>query len=201
MPGSGHAATAAAAAALAANKIAMQREKKLEALNKGRVKATSPAVRKITVVQKPNTQEQNTPRPGAVPVRIQRSAAPAAPKNVSIPLPGIEGVTMNAQMLPLAPGLILALRDALGMCEEAARNSSLPAMQEAMETIRQKAAVFQLEKLEKMASCVQRAAAANDGEAVSTLMEDMRSFVLRHITAVEECFKNYLADTAEDANG
>ena len=201
LPGSGQAATAAASATLAANKIAQQREKKLEALNKGRIKSTNPAVRKITVVQKPYTQEPGTPRPGTVAVRIQRGTTPAQPQSTSIALPGIEGATINSQMLPLAPGLILSLRDALGMCEKAAQDKSMPAMKEAMETISQKAAVFQLEKLEKMASCVQRAAAANDSEAVATLMEDMRSFVLRHITAVEECFKSYLTETTEDTNG
>ena len=202
LPGAGQASTAAAAAALAANKVAIQREKKLEALHKGRAKSTSPAVRKITVVQKPFSPENNTPRQGAVPVRMQR-AAPSAPQpqSTSVALPGIEGATINAQMLPLAPGLILSLRDALAMCEKAAQDNSIGAVQEAMETISQKAAVFQLDKLEKMASCVQRAAAANDSEAVSTLMEDMRSFVLRHIAAVEECFKNYLDEAAEDANG
>ncbi|WP_027187681.1 response regulator [Desulfovibrio cuneatus] len=198
-PGSGHAETAAAAAAMTASKIAQQREKKLEALHKGRTKSNSPAVRKITVVQKTNSPEHSTPRPGAV--RVQRNTTPVQPKSAAIPLPGIEGATMNAQMLPLVPGLILSLRDALSMCEKAAQDNAMPAMQEAMETIRQKAAVFQLEKLEKMASCVQRAAAANDSEAVTTLMDDMRSFALRHITAVEECFKNYLAETAEGANG
>ena len=199
VPEQGHAATATAASALAANKVALQKEKKLEALNRGRVKSTSPAVRQITVVQKPFSPEQNLPRQGAV--RVQRNAASAQPQSPSIPLPGIDGATMNTQMLPLVPGLILALRDALNVSEKATQENSMPAIQEAMETLRQKAAVFQLEKLEKMASCVQRAATAGDTEAVTTLMDDMRSFVLRHISAVEECFKNYLAETTEGANG
>ena len=201
LPGAGQASTAAAAAALVANKVAMQREKKLEALNKGRAKSTSPAVRKITVVQKPFSPENSTPRQGAVPVRMQRPAPPAQPQSTSIALPGIEGATINAQMLPLAPGLVLSLRDALAMCDKATQDNSIGAIEEAMETISQKAAVFQLDKLEKMASCVQRAAAAKDSEAVATLMEDMRTFALRHIAAVEECFRNYMDESAEGANG
>ena len=56
-----------------------------------------------------------------------------------------------------------------------------------------RAEVFGLQKLGKIGRCVERAAEANDLEAVSTLLEDLDIVTKRYIAAIQECFQSFLS--------
>ena len=108
------------------------------------------------------------------------------------PLPGIKGEALDVSMLPLAPGLVYALNDTLAETL-AARESGSPILaQDAASRLAAKAEHFGLEKLGRIARCVERAAQADDMEAVATLLEDLEPVTKRYIEAVQACFQSFL---------
>lgn len=108
------------------------------------------------------------------------------------PLPGIDGETIDVSVLPLTPGIIHALGDILGDAEDAVAKQSGILMQDAMARLAGKAEHFGLHKLGKIARCVERAAEADDLEAVSTLFEDLAPITRRYMAALQECFQSFL---------
>lgn len=108
------------------------------------------------------------------------------------PLPGIEGEALDASMLPLAPGLVYALNDTLTDTLAARERGSTVLAQEASSRLAAKAEHFGLFKLGKIARCVERAAEADDMEAVTTLLEDLDPITRRYIDAVQQCFQSFL---------
>lgn len=109
------------------------------------------------------------------------------------PLPGMNGEGLEAAVIPLTPGLIHALRDIMRDVDEAARREQSILAQEAAGRLAGKAENFGLVKLGKIARCVERAAEADDMEAVVTLLEDLGPVVARYIESLQKCFDSFLS--------
>ena len=110
-----------------------------------------------------------------------------------MPLAGLEE-TLQLDMLPLLPGLIYALRDALRFCTQGLGDNSPIFVQEAAGRLAEHAQSFGLEKLGKIARCVERAAQADDLEAVRTLLDDLHNVTLRYVGALQEAYDAYIRE-------
>jgi hypothetical protein len=107
-------------------------------------------------------------------------------------LPGFEGESIEAVMLPLLPGVIYALRDALEDAEKGRTTGQTLLIQEAASRLAGKAEIFSLDRLSKISRCVERAAEADDFEASSTLMEDLTLVTKRYLDSLQECYNSFL---------
>ncbi len=116
----------------------------------------------------------------------------AASAYAPFPLAGIDGEFIEIPMLPLLPGLVQTLEDALYDLQSGCANRSTIIAQEAAGRLAGKAEAFGLHRLGKIARCVERAAEANDMEAVSTLYEDLGGATNRYLLALRESHTNFL---------
>ena len=114
---------------------------------------------------------------------VSRDTLPEA--TTSIPLPGEEDGVFK-DMLPLVPGLIHELSDAMQDAAKGREEKSPMLVQEAAERIAAKAESFGLTKLERMAKCVERAAAADDIEPMECVLADLESWVARYKEALQK---------------
>ena len=95
-------------------------------------------------------------------------------------------------MVPLVPGLVHTLHDALRDAMNGKETRQTILVQEAAGRLAGKAEVFGLVKLGKIARCVERAAEADDLEAVTTLLEDLATVTTRYTASMEECYQAFL---------
>jgi HPt (histidine-containing phosphotransfer) domain-containing protein len=102
---------------------------------------------------------------------------------ISIPLPGEED-SVYKEMLPLVPGLIYEFGDAMKDAARGREEKNPMMVREAAERIAGKALNFGLTKLERMARCVERAAAADDVEPMECVLEDLEQWVTRYKEAL-----------------
>ena len=109
-----------------------------------------------------------------------------------VPLPGIPGEAVELVSLPLLPGVIHALRDALEDAFQGKEQAQTLLIQEATSRLAGKAEIFHLDKLSKISRCVERAAEADDLEAAVTLLDDLSVVTLRYINSLEECYQDFL---------
>jgi hypothetical protein len=109
-----------------------------------------------------------------------------------IPLPGIEGESLEILMLPLLPGIIHAVRDALADTQRGNDSHNALAVQQAAGRLAEKAEMFGLHKLGKIGRCVERAAAADDVEAVGVLMEDVLIVTHRYLNSMQDCYNAFM---------
>ncbi|MDR2489407.1 MAG: response regulator [Desulfovibrio sp.] len=109
------------------------------------------------------------------------------------PLPGLDGETVDMTLLPLVPGLIHALTDALNDARQGCHDGKSILVQEAAGRLASRAEVFGLLKLGKIGQCVERAAEANDLEAVSVLLGDLDTITQRYIDALQNCFQSFIS--------
>ena len=140
--------------------------------------------------------EMDLPRqPGIYPLPENTVAPGAAPQEAAqlFPLPGLDGEVLDTTLMPLVPGLVHALQDALNDVREGRDTGKAILVQEAAGRLAGRAEVFGLQKLGKIGRCVERAAEANDLEAVSTLLEDLDIVTKRYIAAIQECFQSFLS--------
>ena len=108
-----------------------------------------------------------------------------------LPLPGIEDEYLETLMLPLVPGLLHTLKDTLKDAIRGKNEHQALFVQEAVSRLSGKAEIFGLERLAKIANCVERAAEADDFEAVDTLLVDLINVTGRYITSLQECYDQY----------
>ena len=106
-------------------------------------------------------------------------------------LPGIEEEYLETLMLPLVPGLLHTLKDTLKDAIRGKNEHQSLFVQEAVNRLSGKAEVFGLERLAKIANCVERAAEADDFEAVDTLLEDLIIVTQRYIESLQECYDQF----------
>lgn len=111
-------------------------------------------------------------------------AGEAAPP-ISVPLPG-EDDSVFRDMLPLLPGLICELDDAMLDAARGKEKKSPLLVQQAVERLAGKAGHFGLAKLERMARCVERAAAADDIEPMECVLADLQAWVTRYKEALNK---------------
>ncbi len=140
--------------------------------------------------------EMELPRqPGIYPLPETSAAPGIAPQAAAqlFPLPGLDGEVLDTTLMPLVPGLVHALQDALTDVREGRDTGKAILVQEAAGRLAGRAEVFGLQKLGKIGRCVERAAEANDLEAVSTLLEDLDIVTKRYIAAIQECFQSFLS--------
>ncbi len=123
---------------------------------------------------------------------VEKQAEQAAAPVQGLPLPGIDGEVMDMTMVPLVPGLVHTLHDALRDAMNGKETRQTILVQEAAGRLAGKAEVFGLVKLGKIARCVERAAEADDLEAVTTLLEDLATVTTRYTASMEECYQAFL---------
>lgn len=99
---------------------------------------------------------------------------------------------VNADMLPFVPGLIYELGDAVTDALRGQEEKSCLLVQGAVERLAGKAAAFGLEGLERVARCVERAAAADDSDAVGDLLNELVALTERYKEALRLCHRNSL---------
>lgn len=129
-------------------------------------------------------------------------AAPANPSGIApvqepvtepvagcIPLPG-ENDSVSAEMLPFIPGLLYEMDDALKDARQGIHDKSSLLVQEASKRLGDKAAAFDLHVLERVARCVERAATADDLEAVGDLFAELEQLTLRYKEALRRCHQD-----------
>lgn len=109
---------------------------------------------------------------------------------ISIRLPGEEDSVFK-DMMPLIPGLIHELTDALSDAATGREEKSPLLVQEAAERIAGKAESFGLTRLERMARCVERAAAADDVEPMECVLDDLASWVERYKKALSTLHRDH----------
>jgi hypothetical protein len=108
-------------------------------------------------------------------------------------LPGLDGEAVDASLLPLVPGLIHALNDALTDAQHGRSSGKNVLVQEAAGRLAGRAEVFGLQKLGKFGRCVERAAEANDLDAVAVLLTDLDILTKRYAVALQESFQSFLS--------
>ncbi len=107
------------------------------------------------------------------------------------PLPGLdESIPVGA--MPLLPGLIQSLGEALSDAKEGCRRGSTIIVQEAVGRLAGKAEVNSLETLKRIALCVERAASADDLEAVSDLMVPLEEATIRYMDSLKACYDGFV---------
>ncbi len=111
------------------------------------------------------------------------------PKPNKLPLPGLND-SVYADMLPFAPGLIYTLSDMIKDAQHGQEEKSCLLVQDAAERLSGKAAAFGLENLERVARCVERAAAADDAEAVAELLGELVALTERYKEALRACHRD-----------
>lgn len=104
--------------------------------------------------------------------------------SISIPVPGEEDSVFK-EMLPLVPGLIVEMTDAMQDAARGREEKSPLLVREAAERIAQKAERFGLTRLERMARCVERAASADDIEPMECVLQDLEAWVGRYKGALQ----------------
>ena len=129
----------------------------------------------------------------ALPASGDAASPPGQPEAQVFPLPGLEGESLDMTLLPLLPGLIYALTDALDDARQGRDAGKTILVQEAASRLAGRAEVFGLQKLGRIGRCVERAAEADDMEAVSTLLEDLEIITKRYIDALQECFQAFIS--------
>lgn len=123
---------------------------------------------------------------------VQAPEAAFTPASPAI-APTSEGISpaalvpnLDTSLIPLIPGLLDNIAAALNDAHRHASAANTFGVQEATGRIGGSAASFGLRALERMARCVERAATADDLEAVTVLLPDLENMVRRNSRALED---------------
>lgn len=124
---------------------------------------------------------------------LAATAVPPAPAVLSlldqpdeiIPLKSAHGERMENSLAPLVPGLVDTLNAALEDALIGREQDDTLAIQEAAARIAGKSETFGLRVLERIARCVERAAAADDLDAVRDLLPELQAAVERNTIALK----------------
>jgi hypothetical protein len=146
--------------------------------------APQSAAGNMTALQ-PASKAPSTNVPASQPV----SKAPLTnvPASLPVPLPGLDGEFLDPDALPFLPGLADALTGAFQDAAKGMDELRLPLVQEASARMASRAEHFGLNRLGRLARCLERAAEAQDEEASRTILEDLRRAVPQYEKALAEC--------------
>lgn len=107
--------------------------------------------------------------------------------------------TLDATLVPLVPGLLANVDEALRDAHTGVRTGSPFGVQEACGRLAGTAASFGLRGLERMARCVERAAMADDLEAILDLLPDLDNMVRRNKRALDDIYRMHRVMAAPDS--
>lgn len=102
---------------------------------------------------------------------------------------------LNQLLLPQIPKIISQLQEAFEEIAVQVEKNSTSGILATATKLQQQAHQYALREIEKMASCVERAATAQDHQAISTLMPELESTVVQTGKALRDIYKK---STAED---
>ena len=148
----------------------------------------------VATTAQPVVQEQATPATQPVvttqPVEPQASPvvaspAPAVTDSTCIPLPGEEDSVFK-DMVPLIPGLIVDLSDALTNAVKGREAKDPQTVENAARNVGDNAGRFGLARLEHLSRCVERAAAEKDLEAIEYVLADLEAWIARYKDALQK---------------
>lgn len=149
----------------------------------------------------PGPKDTTASRRGATAPANGASATDAPepqPENASTlaPLSGLENEYVDASLLPLLPGFVLVLDDSLKDIEKGIQDGDCLTVSGAASRISGQSSTFGLTNLERMASCVERAAQAEDLEAVRDLSGELANMTTKYRDALKETHKQYMRKAA-----
>ncbi|MDR1489681.1 MAG: hypothetical protein LBS65_04235 [Desulfovibrio sp.] len=108
------------------------------------------------------------------------------------PVPGIEGEHIESAAIPLIPGLVEAIGEALRDAAGGLSENQTVLAQEAASRLAGRAESFGLTKLGRLSRCLERAAEADDAEAAVVLLEELQLVARRYQSALQECFNSFI---------
>ena len=108
------------------------------------------------------------------------------------PLSSTDEEYMEAEMVPLIPGLLIVLEDSLEELESARQKNDLEQAREVAGRMAGQGKTFGLSTLERMARCVEKAAGAGDAEATRDFAEELASVGRRYLASLKETHEDYL---------
>ena len=150
-----------------------------------------PATPAVPATTAPTVEQDNTATQESLKEAIDVAAVIEPVLATSIPLPGEEDSVFK-DMVPLIPGLILDLDDAVIDALKGNDENSPLLVEEAAGRIAGKAENFGLVRLEHLSRCVERAAAANDAEATECVLADLKAWVDRYKVALQKLHQETL---------
>lgn len=168
------------------------------ALNSPETRTATTAMSRPSPIPAPNLptpsagQSQRTEQVKQAEQSLQAPAVSVPPAG-PVPEPSPEGISpaalvpnLDTSLIPLIPGLLDNIASALNDAHRHASAANTFGVQEATGRIGGSAASFGLRALERMARCVERAATADDLEAVTVLLPDLENMVRRNSRALED---------------
>ncbi len=114
------------------------------------------------------------------------------PTGKTVALPGLEEEILDIAVLPLVPGLSHSLENSFKDILIGRSQHKSILVQEAAGRLAGRAETFGLRRLAKVAHCVQRAAEADDGEAIKALVDDLEPLMQRYLNGLHEVFDSFL---------
>jgi CheY-like chemotaxis protein len=116
------------------------------------------------------------------PDKEQEEGSPASGKEAGLcRVAGTQNDYLRADMLPHIPDFLIVLEDTLEDLDKARREMDLEAVHRLASRMIEQAAAYGLEALENMARCAEKAAQAQDQEAVGYIAEDLSTLGRRYL--------------------
>lgn len=107
-------------------------------------------------------------------------------------LPGIGEEALDVAMMPLVPGLLHFLENTYNECLRGTRMRDNAQVADAGARLAGRAETFGLGRLGKLARCVERAARADDQEAIHALVEDLDPLVEAYMVGLRKAYEAFL---------
>lgn len=107
------------------------------------------------------------------------------------PLSSPDGEFMEGEMVPLIPGLLVVLEESLGDLSQARVKPDAKEVQEISGRLAGQGNAFGLSTLERMARCVERAAEAEDVEAIRDFSDELLSLGRRYLGVLKSTHAEY----------
>lgn len=123
----------------------------------------------------------------------RRHAGAVSPSSQNFSLPGIKDESLDAAMLPLVPGLLHFLDNVYRECLNGKNSGSSRRVRDASARLAGRAETFGLGRLGKLARCVERAARANDQEAMFALIDDLDGIMRQYSSSLKEAYDAFTA--------
>lgn len=108
------------------------------------------------------------------------------------PLLLLNGEKMEAEMVPLIPGLLIVLEDSLEDLSAARQKQDAEHIRDIAARMSAQGGAFGLQTLERMARCVKRAAEAGDAEAIRDFSDELLALGRRYLSGLKETHDDYL---------